>query len=1060
MSFDDFKAALDNASVSGGTVELTGDVTLEESITIPENVAINAGDYNIILPIPTSTDSQLTTVTTVSGDDSLNKVLKSNQVNIGDNSRELLVAYTDDGNSRVYSLSAIVGNNEGGNGIYNIYMGGRDTVIEERTDSELDTDLKLIYTESRVEYTALYNTAQHTNGNDLPARIFGGWEVPSEIPEPYATMLGINNRENISEYKLTLKSGVIESLRGASKEKEGSKVPKVTLNVEGGSADILATGWYYLESVAEYEVNVSGGEVGAIYGNGQTSYTASDNMKDPNFVPTVDNATINISGGDIGFIYGGGRALTQSENSSNKTMVNDSVTINITGGVIDWVNGGGFSGPEAHWGNTSGQDKTIVNDAVINISGGDIYRVFNGGYNGQWNYTYKINADGDLVFSNYNGTDESQTVRNIVNNSTINVSEGADIEELYMGGRSYAYTQNAVVNMTGGRVGNFATSGSYGYTANADANISGGTIDTLELVHRNYVGNIDLDATGGNVANFYAGTGGAYKNSNLNETSYNLSTIAILGNVDINFEDGVLTGGSYLTTGLERADAVTSNVPLTVTYMNLKEDSGYTGSLDYCGQFVVVKDNADWNAIVILTDKDHTSFTTTDEDFACASGVEGMIAVKDEDGAYKLQPASTESSQAAKIGEAYYPTLQAAYNSAIDGSVIELLRNCGEDDAITVAKELTIDLNEYSASISVDDNYIRRTSEDGLFVVVAKNSVADAINVTFEKASEEDDTLYNIVLVASEEKTINRLSTADLTFDLQATAIDYEIIPVAEVNTVNESEDRYLFYFNTNPDPDATGEAITIAQVKFTGYGKLEFGINEDVDTNAAHAATLADSIVTDYIVDGSDLEDETVGDLNINENVTVGKGVIETTINVPKKTLAVNIDFNNSITDNASAYQDMKATISGGDLTTPIVKTFGSEGGDIIALSGNSYSFTEDLTENTAYTVTIEGAGYRTTRYTVTMTGNKTLNFWNNVKDAATVVEVGNDSSMATVNYLAGDIVMNNVIDIYDLSAVVSYFGTINDVTTASDYAKYDLNRDGKIDSKDVAMVLVSWGK
>ena len=157
-----------------------------------------------------------------------------------------------------------------------------------------------------------------------------------------------------------------------------------------------------------------------------------------------------------------------------------------------------------------------------------------------------------------------------------------------------------------------------------------------------------------------------------------------------------------------------------------------------------------------------------------------------------------------------------------------------------------------------------------------------------------------------------------------------------------------------------------------------------------------------------------------------------------------------------------MKATISGGDLTTPIVKTFGSEGGDIIALSDNSYSFTEDLTENTAYTVTIEGAGYRTTRYTVTMTGDKTLNFWNNVKDAATVVEVGNDSSMATVNYLAGDIVMNNVIDIYDLSAVVSYFGMIdlNADGTQSDYAKYDLNRDGKIDSKDVAMVLVSWGK
>ena len=49
-----------------------------------------------------------------------------------------------------------------------------------------------------------------------------------------------------------------------------------------------------------------------------------------------------------------------------------------------------------------------------------------------------------------------------------------------------------------------------------------------------------------------------------------------------------------------------------------------------------------------------------------------------------------------------------------------------------------------------------------------------------------------------------------------------------------------------------------------------------------------------------------------------------------------------------------------------------------------------------------------------------------------------------------------------YDLSAVVSYFGDIdlNVAGTANTYAKYDLNRDGKIDSKDVAYVLVSWGK
>ena len=95
-----------------------------------------------------------------------------------------------------------------------------------------------------------------------------------------------------------------------------------------------------------------------------------------------------------------------------------------------------------------------------------------------------------------------------------------------------------------------------------------------------------------------------------------------------------------------------------------------------------------------------------------------------------------------------------------------------------------------------------------------------------------------------------------------------------------------------------------------------------------------------------------------------------------------------------------------------------------------------------------------------------KTLSFWNNVMDSPIAIEQNNDESSATVTYLAGDIVMDNKIDIYDLSAVVAYFGTIdlndteNAPADAEKYIKYDLNRDGKIDSKDVAMVLVSWGK
>ena len=96
-------------------------------------------------------------------------------------------------------------------------------------------------------------------------------------------------------------------------------------------------------------------------------------------------------------------------------------------------------------------------------------------------------------------------------------------------------------------------------------------------------------------------------------------------------------------------------------------------------------------------------------------------------------------------------------------------------------------------------------------------------------------------------------------------------------------------------------------------------------------------------------------------------------------------------------------------------------------------------------------------------MTEAKKLYFWNNVMDNAQPVEVsvsGVEKLDQTVNFLAGDIVKDNDINVYDLSAVVSYFGEINlDKDNKPEYARYDLNRDGKIDSRDVAYVLVSWG-
>ena len=153
-----------------------------------------------------------------------------------------------------------------------------------------------------------------------------------------------------------------------------------------------------------------------------------------------------------------------------------------------------------------------------------------------------------------------------------------------------------------------------------------------------------------------------------------------------------------------------------------------------------------------------------------------------------------------------------------------------------------------------------------------------------------------------------------------------------------------------------------------------------------------------------------------------------------------------------------MKVVISGGDLSADIVKNLGN---DEIALDDATKTYTveikEALTENIVYNVTVIGAGYRTARYEVKMDADKTLNFWNNVKDIAVAVEEGVSAPVNT-NFLAGDIVSDNIINVYDLSAVVSYFGTASNI--ANNFAMYDLNRDSVIDSRDVAYVLVSWNK
>ncbi|MBQ4087121.1 MAG: hypothetical protein IJC78_02600, partial [Clostridia bacterium] len=329
------------------------------------------------------------------------------------------------------------------------------------------------------------------------------------------------------------------------------------------------------------------------------------------------------------------------------------------------------------------------------------------------------------------------------------------------------------------------------------------------------------------------------------------------------------------------------------------------------------------------------------------------------------------------------------------------------------------------------------------YVINADGTIvtAEKVELVFVKNTDDpealDNSVWDLVLRSADDELINRLNSADFTFSLTSTDdMDYEIVETndeIEINNVNNLKDRYEFHFKNKDNVADTATEITIGQVRFTGYGPFLFLV-DDADTNAVHATTLKDNIVASYAVNSLIVNSES-------ENLDGDDvfGTVDTTIEVPTKDLTVNIAFPNAVENKEIAYQDMKVVVSGDDLA-PVTVDLGSDAGqtDILGVNnrpdamftvsfrdgGYVVNFLDALTVNTSYDITVSGAGYRTARYTVRMTDNKTVNFWNNVKDADAYMEVSDlgNKAPAKLNYLAGDIVKDNKINTYDLSAVVSY--------------------------------------
>ena len=353
------------------------------------------------------------------------------------------------------------------------------------------------------------------------------------------------------------------------------------------------------------------------------------------------------------------------------------------------------------------------------------------------------------------------------------------------------------------------------------------------------------------------------------------------------------------------------------------------------------------------------------------------------------------------------------------------------------------------------------------------SNLADEVKLTFEPTDKQE--VYNIYVETKDaEQTINRLSAVQVKFELDNPKMSYTLAPATDlgVTLTNDLDDEeaYVFNFNGEDAADATGVKLLIGTVTFGGYGDFNFTVDANFN-NKIKTAQTTDNIVEEY-VPRPNPANEKQGTFDIASSAITGA------VEEAKRDVKVVIDFNNDITaGNAADYNDMTVTLTG------------SNGEEWIGYVGSAPT-NDDLDdkvlyfENTAekaemtfnnvtagyrYTVVVKGEGYRTARYSTNVDASDdtlVLTFWNNALENADrtarfdYIDEGVERSKESVTFLAGDIAQDNIIDKYDLAAVVSYFGFDNLKTTNPNYVKYDLNRDGKIDADDISYVLVSWGK
>lgn len=400
----------------------------------------------------------------------------------------------------------------------------------------------------------------------------------------------------------------------------------------------------------------------------------------------------------------------------------------------------------------------------------------------------------------------------------------------------------------------------------------------------------------------------------------------------------------------------------------------------------------------------------------------------------------------------------------VNGNVVHI----EESYLATLTEETTLTFNFAEACTKPTLKVNVTPAATGATLILAERK----LSAYFNAGNDADTTANNgseegLIVVADPTAPVTNFLGVQFTISNNANvgydAVDYEIVP-ADGFALLYDEATGLYEINVKP-VDGVRPAVSETEAgKGIVIGKLVYNGGYGKGTISAENVMLT--------VEKSD---------NTYKEISATNAGFEFKYDIPEpsKNLKVIVDLSKHYAkvNNVKAYQNMKLRVYSArlgfidfDLGTDSVAysekngTLETTGAVAYDTAKKTYTLTlEKLPAFDKYTVFVSGDGYRDAKVQFDLNENTIVNFWNNANDSA-IAEISKETSgivkTAKKNFLAGDIIMNGVIDIYDLSAVSSYYGKSNLTAGDKDFIQYDLNRDGKVNLDDISILLAGWAE